>query len=141
VTAADVVPEVLELDVPEPDWDPVDPMFGQWCVDVLPLLADPLELLEDPLEPLDVEDPPDELDEPDDVVLVALAVVAAWLDDVVVGELAPATSMLAPRPSPNAPATTPAATIGCRSFIRCSFHSSPDPGVPAPEGPMPPSVK
>lgn len=85
-------------------------MSGQWCVDVE---LEPLEL--EPLDELPPEVPDDE-----DVVLVAvvvldvldvLDVVAPW-DDGVELEVAPDTSMPAPKLNPRAPATTPAATIG-----------------------------
>lgn len=65
---------MLDVDPDEDDVLLVVPMFGQWCVAVVPLLAEPLE----PVEPLD---PVDELDEADpddvDVVLDADVVLAA----------------------------------------------------------------
>jgi hypothetical protein len=83
VTAADVpaVPDVPVLDV-DPDPDDVllvVPMFGQWCVAVVPPLEEPLEL-DDPDEPDEPDEPDDPEPDEDDVVLdddVVLAVVAA----------------------------------------------------------------
>jgi hypothetical protein len=69
------VPDVPVLGCePDPEEAPVvDPMPGQWCVDVLPLLVDPLELLEPPDEdePLVVLAEPEVPDE--DVVLAVVA--------------------------------------------------------------------